>query len=187
MAKKLKGDALLKACADKFAAAVSSAADSSGFLIDACNAAVEWFGGADVTVKQLSGFADAVCDSAGISDDTEKRKAPRSRYRKIARHRIALPGIVEAVRGDNRFDGKFSLHEGLKVATILNKEPGMTVRKCVNAYYNKKAAAANVSLPKQLQNICNKVVDLKGVRKGTPNGVLVAALIKAFETAEYEV
>ena len=187
MAKKLTGDALMKACADKFAAAIASAADSSGFILDACAASVEWFGQAEATVKQLSGFADAVCDSAGISDDTDKRKAPRSRYRKIARHRVALPDMVAGIKADKRFDGKFSLHEGLKVATIMNKEPAISVRKCVNAYFSKKAAGEKATLPKQLQTICTKVVELKGVRKGTPNGDLVAALLKAFAAAEYNV
>jgi len=187
MAKKLKGDALMQACADKFAAAVSSAADSSGFIIDACKASVEWFGQAEVTTKQLSTFADAVCDAVGISDDVDKRKAPRSRYRKIARHRVALPGMVAAVRADKRFGGSFTLHEGLKVATIMNGDPKISAAKLCNSYYNKKAAASSKSLTQELQSIANKLVGLKGVRKGTPNGKCIAAMLKALDTADYEV
>lgn len=187
MAKKLKGDALLDACAEKFAVAVSNANDSSGFVLDACAAAVEWFGKVEAGTKQLSAFADRVCDFAGISEDVDKRKSPRSRYRKIARTRLELPGMIAGIKTDKRYDGKFSLHEGLKVATIVKADPKISVTKCVNAYFAKKAAGDSKSLEAKLQDICTKVIELKGVRKGTPNGKLVAALIASFEAAEYNV
>ena len=175
----------MKACADKFAAAITSATDNSGFIINACNAAKEWFGGAEVTNKQLSTFADAVCDAAGISGDVDKRKAPRSRFRKLARHRIALPTMVAAIKADQRFTGQFSMHEGLKVATILNKEPNMSATKCVNAYYAKKVAGAKKALATQLQDMATKLAEIKGAKKGTANHTLIQKLLKAFADAEY--
>lgn len=187
MTKKLTGDALMESGAQDFADAMESAQDSSSFISLACDAAKKVFGTIEVTAKQLSGFASIVCDKRGISEDKALRKSPMSRIRKIARHRVALPAMIDAVRADKRFDGSFSWHEGLKVATLMNSDPKVSATKLCNAYYNKKAAAASKTLTQELQALANKLTGLKGVRKNTPNGKCIAAMIAALETAEYDV
>jgi hypothetical protein len=187
MTKKLTGDALIEQGAQEFADAMGGAQNSASYVTLAAKAATKVFGVVEVTAKQLSDFASRVCDKRGISEDKDKRKSPMSRIRKVARNRVALPGMIEAVQGDKRFEGNFNWHEGLKVATLLNKEPKISAAKLCNAYYNTKASASSKTLQQELQSIANKLCGLKGIRKGTPNGKLVAACIKAFDTAEYDV
>lgn len=187
MPKKLTGDALLNKGAQDFADAMGNAQDSSGYIADACKAAVSVFGVVEVTAKQLSEFASRVCDKRGISEDKDKRKSPMSRIRKVARHRNALPGMIDAVRADKRFDGGLTWHEGLKIATIMNGDPKISAAKLCNSYFNKKSSAKAKTLNGELQAIANKLSGLKGVRKGTPNGKLVDTCLKAFAAAEYDV
>lgn len=163
----------------------------------ACKRAVDWaiktFGlEADVSLKDQNEFATTVCELEGIPDENNadgknKRNSPKSRIRKIIRHRARLGDIGDAVQADKRFGGTFNWGDTMKIATILNKLPKATIKQATNAYYAKAKAKPVKNLKAKIQAITDSVKKLTGLNKGTPNQLLIAKIIADLKAAGYNV
>lgn len=178
---------------DEFASAVGNASNTSGFIKDACAAASKWFGDRDVPVAEMSEYAAGVCEKRGYENGPTKAKKDifkswMTRYRKVIRHRVAMPGIIDAIMADKRYGGSFTLHEGFRLGTILNADPKMSTPKAVNAYFAKKKDGVKATLSGDIQKLCDKAKGMKGrCKKGSDNETLIDNLLIDFEDAGYNV